>query len=83
MPPGVQLVDVPVPEQWGEWPPEARINYLASTMDREQLLALAGEAADIPSEQIGAQSFLKAGLAQLVVRLDACTCEKSGLEVEG
>jgi len=72
MTPGIELRDVPLPEEWDEWPDDAKINYLATTMDREQMLALAGDLADIPDEEIGAQSFLKSGLAQLIVTLQGC-----------
>lgn len=72
MPPGLKLNDVPLPDEWDEWPEEAKINYIASTMDREQMLSMAADLADIPDDQVGAQSFLKAGLAQLIVTLEEC-----------
>jgi hypothetical protein len=39
-------------------------------MDRDNLLKLVGELADIPDDEIGAQSIHKNGLAQLIVRLE-------------
>lgn len=61
--------DVVLPEEWGEWPEAAKINYLSSVMDRDNLLRLVGELGNVPDDEIGAQSIHKAGLAQLVVTL--------------
>lgn len=62
---------VPLPEERDEWPEAARVNYLESTLDRGQLLALVGDLADIPEDEIGQQSLLKNGLAQFIVAPEA------------
>lgn len=64
-----QYREVELPDEWVEWPEDARVNYLASAMDRDQLLDLVGEHAGIPDEEIGKQSIHKSGLAQLIVVL--------------
>ena len=65
-----QYRDVDIPDTWIEWSDDAKVNYLASTMDRAQLLDLVGEAAGIPDNEIGEQSLHKNGLAQLIVALN-------------
>lgn len=64
-----QYREVELPDEWTEWPEDAKVNYLASAMDRDQLLSLVGEHAGIPDSEIGAQSIHKSGLAQLIVVL--------------
>lgn len=61
--------DVDLPDEWDSYPTDAKVNYLASVMDRDQLLRQVGEAAGIPDDEIGEQSIHKTGLAQLVVVL--------------
>lgn len=63
--------DVVLPDEWDEWPDDAKVNYLTTAMDRDTLLETVGRAADIPDDEIGAQNIHKAGLAHLVVVLDA------------
>jgi len=65
--------DVDLPDEWAQWPTDAKVNYLANSMGRDQLLALVGERAGLPDEEIGAQSIHKNGLAQLIVRLEECS----------
>ena len=65
-----QYREVELPDEWLDWPEDAKVNYLASAMDRDQLLSLVGEHADIPDSEIGAQSIHKSGLAQLIVVLE-------------
>jgi len=62
--------DVDLPDEWGSFPTDAKVNYLATVMDRDQLLATVGELADIPDDEIGAQSIHKSGLAQLITELE-------------
>lgn len=64
-----QYRDVPLPDEWDQWPPDAQVNYLCTAMDRDQLLSLVREEAGIPDDEVGEQSIHKAGLAQLVVTL--------------
>jgi hypothetical protein len=64
--------DVDLPDEWVDWPPDAQVNYLASVMDRDGLLERVGDLADIPDDEIGAQSIHKTGLAQLIVALGVC-----------
>lgn len=64
--------DVDLPENWDDFPVDAKVNYLATVMDRNQLLHTIAELGDIPSDEVGAQSFLKSGLAQLIVKLEEC-----------
>jgi hypothetical protein len=61
--------EVDLPDKWDEWPESAKVNYLSSAMDRDNLLRLVGEAGNVPEDEIGAQSIHKAGLAQLIVTL--------------
>jgi hypothetical protein len=61
---------VDLPEEWESFPADAKVNYLASTMDRDQLLATVGDLGDVPDSEIGAQSIHKSGLAQLIVTLE-------------
>lgn len=61
--------DVDLPDEWPEWPEDAKVNYLASVMDRDQLLRLVGEYGGVPESEIGKQSIHKSGLAQLIVVL--------------
>jgi len=62
--------EVDLPEQWDDYPTDAKVNYLATVMDRDQLLATVGELAGIPDDEIGAQSIHKSGLAQLITELE-------------
>jgi hypothetical protein len=61
--------DVEIPDTWNEWPRDAKVNYLCTVMDRDQLLRSISDVADIPGEEIGEQSIHKTGLAQLIVEL--------------
>lgn len=61
--------DVDLPTEWDSYPTDAKVNYLSTVMDRDQLLTLVGERAGIPDDEIGEQSIHKTGLAQLVVVL--------------
>lgn len=61
--------DVDLPARWDEWGDDAKVNYLCNVADRTQLLEMAAEAAEVPDDEVGEQSFLKAGLAQFVVTL--------------
>jgi len=70
MPRAHTLRDVPLPDTWDEWPTDAKVNYLADTMGRDQLLALVGDLAGLPDDEIGAQSIHKSGLAQLAIVLE-------------
>lgn len=65
-----QYREVELPDEWTEWPDDAKVNYLASAMDRDQLLSLVGEYAGVPDSEIGKQSIHKSGLAQLIVVLE-------------
>jgi len=62
--------DVRLPDTWDEWGEGAKVNWLCTVADRDQLLGMVAEAAGIPDEEVGEQSFLKSGLAQLVVTLE-------------
>lgn len=62
--------DVNLPEEWDKFGVDAKVNYLSTVMDRDQLLDSVGELADIPDEEIGEQSLHKNALAQLVVVLE-------------
>jgi len=62
--------DVDLPDEWDSFPTDAKVNYLATVMDRDQLLATVGELAEIPDDEIGAQSIHKNGLAQLITVLE-------------
>lgn len=62
--------DVEIPDEWAAWPDDAKVNYLATAMDRDALLATVGALAGIPDDEIGAQNIHKAGLAQLIVTLE-------------
>jgi hypothetical protein len=62
--------EVDLPDEWESYPTDAKVNYLATVMDRDNLLKLVGELADIPDDEVGAQSIHKSGLAQLIVRLE-------------
>lgn len=62
--------DTEIPDEWDTYPDSAKVNYLSTVMDRDQLLATVGELADIPDDEIGAQSIHKAGLAQLITVLE-------------
>lgn len=62
--------DIELPDTWNEWPTDAKVNYLASAMDRKQLLETVGALAGLPDDEIGKQSIHKSGLAQLIVVLD-------------
>lgn len=61
---------VDLPDEWDSYPTDAKVNYLASVMDRDQLLNMVGESADIPDDEIGAQSIHKSGLVQLITVLE-------------
>jgi hypothetical protein len=65
-----QYRDVDLPDEWDSYPDDAKVNYLASVCDREQLLRRVGVAAGIPDDEIGSQSIHKSGLAQLLVTLE-------------
>ena len=65
-----QYREVELPDEWTEWPDDAKVNYLASAMDRDQLLSLVGEYVGVPDSEIGKQSIHKSGLAQLIVVLE-------------
>lgn len=67
--------DVTLPDEWTSYPAAAKVNFLATVMDRDQLLEMVGDLADIPDEEIGAQSIHKNGLAQLIVTLEDCEDE--------
>lgn len=62
--------DVDLPDTWDEWSTDAQVNYLCTVMDRDQLMKVIAEMANIPDDEVGEQSIHKAGLAQLVVVLD-------------
>jgi hypothetical protein len=62
--------DVDIPDAWDDWPDDAKVNYLSTAMDRDQLLETVGELAGIPDGEIGEQSLWKSALAQLVVVLE-------------
>lgn len=62
--------DPELAESVADWPTDAKVNYLASAMDRKQLLELVGELADLPDDEIGKQSIHKSGLVQLAVILE-------------
>lgn len=62
--------EVGLPDEWEQWPDDAKVNYLASTMDRDQLLSRVGDLAGIPDDEIGKQSIHKSGLAQLITTLE-------------
>ena len=62
--------DADVPDEWESFPADAKVNYLATVMDRDQLLDRVGDLAGIPDDEIGAQSIHKSGLAQLIVTLE-------------
>lgn len=61
-----------LPDSWDSYPTDAKVNYLATCMDRDQLLETVGELAGIPDGEIGAQSIHKSGLAQFIVTLERC-----------
>lgn len=61
---------VDLPDEWADYPADAKVNYLATVMDRDQLLETVGALGDIPEDEIGAQSIHKSGLAQLIVTLE-------------
>lgn len=62
--------DVTLPDEWDKFGTDAKVNYLCNVVDRDQLLDLVGEAGNVPEDEIGEQSFYKAGLAQLLVTLE-------------
>lgn len=62
--------EVGLPDEWEQWPDDAKVNYLASAMDRDQLLRRVSEVAGIPDGEIGKQSIHKSGLAQLITVLE-------------
>ena len=43
--------DVDLPDKWAEWPESAKVNYLSSAMDRDNLLRLVGEAGNVPEDE--------------------------------
>lgn len=62
--------DVDLPDNWETFPDNAKVNYLSSVMDRNQILEVVADLAEIPDDEIGEQSIHKSGLAQLVVALE-------------
>jgi len=70
--------EVDLPDQWDDYPADAKVNYLATVMDRDQLLETVGDLGDVPDEEIGAQSIHKSGLAQLIVTLETLQEDHDG-----
>lgn len=62
--------DVELPEEWDKFGEDAKVNYLSTVMDRDQLLEEVAAAGNIPDSEVGEQSMHKAGLAQLLVTLE-------------
>lgn len=59
--------DVDVPNNFGEWDVDARVNYLANCLDRKQIANYVRECADLPERE--QPTMLKDELVELAIKL--------------
>lgn len=62
-----QYRDVDVPDNFEEWSVDARVNYLANSMDRQQIANYVREVAGL--EERDQPTFLKDELVEMAIRL--------------
>jgi len=68
MPKPQQYLDVDVPENFGEWTPEAQVNFLGNAMDNTQVADYLRECAGIEPREV--PQFKKHEMIQMILAID-------------